>query len=57
MNSRVIGSILLIIAMSIGAGLLSLPVITAATGFFHATVMLIVIWLIIIVGALFILEV
>lgn len=57
MNSRVIGSILLIIAMSIGAGLLSLPVITAATGFFHATVMLIVIWLIITVGALFILEV
>ncbi len=57
MNSRVIGSILLIVAMSIGGGLLSLPVVTAASGFWYSSLMLCVIWLVSTLGALFILEV
>lgn len=57
MNSRVLGSILLIIAMSIGGGLLSLPVVTAEPGFFNSTLLLVLIWLITTVGSLFILEI
>ena len=57
MYSRVVGSILLIVAMSVGGGLLSLPVVTAAGGFLHSTLLLIVIYLVMTTGALFILEV
>jgi tyrosine-specific transport protein len=57
MNSKVIGSILLIVAMSIGGGLLSLPVVTAAGGFFNSTLLLIFTWLVITIGSLFILEI
>ncbi len=57
MNSRVFGSILLIIAMSIGGGLLSLPVVTAEGGFFNSSLLLTIIWLLTTVGSLFILEI
>lgn len=57
MTSRAFGSILLIIAMSIGGGLLSLPVVTAESGFFNSTLLLIIIWLITTISSLFILEV
>jgi tyrosine-specific transport protein len=43
--------------MSIGAGLLALPVATAAAGFYHSSLLLIVIWLLMTMGALCILEV
>jgi tyrosine-specific transport protein len=57
MNSRVFGSILLIIAMSIGGGLLSLPVVTAGAGFYNSTLLLVLIWLLTTIGSLFILEI
>lgn len=55
--SRIIGSILLIIAISIGGGLLSLPVVTAAGGFIHSSLLLIAIWLVMTIAAFFVLEV
>lgn len=57
MNSRVFGSILLIVAMSIGGGLLSLPVVTAESGFLNATLLLTIIWIVSNLGSLFILEI
>lgn len=57
LNSRVIGSILLIVAMSIGGGLLSLPVVTAVSGFFNSTILMVITWLITTISSLFILEV
>ncbi len=57
MNRRVIGSILMILGTSIGAGMLALPVVTATETFSVTAIGLLVAWLIMTVGALSILEV
>lgn len=57
MNSRFIGGILLIVGTSIGGGMLALPIANAATGFWQSTLFLILCWLLMTLGALFILEV
>ena len=57
MHSRFIGGLLLIIGTSIGGGMLALPVANAACGFWHATIFLILCWLLMTIGAFFILEV
>lgn len=57
MQSRFIGGILLIVGTSIGGGMLALPVANAATGFWQSSLFLIGCWVIMTLGALFILEV
>lgn len=57
MDLRLIGSILLVAGTSIGAGLLALPVATAAGGFINTSLVLFIIWLVMTIGAFFILEV
>ena len=57
MHSRFIGGLLLIIGTSIGGGMLALPVANAASGFWNSTIFLILCWLLMTLGAFFILEV
>ncbi len=54
---KVMGSILLVLAMSVGGGLLSLPAVTSSSGFFYSCLTLFLIWLIMTTSAFFILEV
>jgi len=56
-DSRLIGGILLIIGTSIGGGMLALPLSNAPTGFFNSTLLLILCWLTMVIGALAIIEV
>ena len=55
--NKIIGSILLIVGTSIGAGMLALPVTTAPGGFIGATILLFLCWLLMTFSALVILEV
>lgn len=57
MQSRFIGGILLIVGTSIGGGMLALPVANAAVGFWQSSLFLLLCWLLMTLGALFILEV
>ncbi len=57
MNGKVLGGILLIVGTSIGAGMLALPVTTAAGGFYHSLYLFVGIWAAMTLGAFFILEV
>lgn len=54
---RFIGGMFLIVGTSIGAGTLALPMVTAACGYDHAVALLIGAWLVMLLGALYILEV
>jgi tyrosine-specific transport protein len=56
MHSRFLGGILLIIGTSIGGGMLALPVANAATGFWQSSLFLFVCWILMTLGAFFILE-
>ncbi|MGQ3892084.1 amino acid permease [Legionella sp. CNM-4043-24] len=56
MNSRFLGGILLIVGTSVGGGMLALPVANVAAGFWLSSLMLILCWGIMTLGALFILE-
>jgi len=56
MISRVIGGILLIVGTSIGGGMLALPIANAGIGFFTSTLLLIFCWLLMTIGAFYILE-
>lgn len=56
MHSRFIGGILLIVGTSIGGGMLALPVANAATGFWQSSLFLFFCWLLMTLGAFFILE-
>ncbi len=57
MRSRFIGGVLLIVGTSIGGGMLALPVANAATGFWQSSLFLLLCWLLMTIGAFFILEV
>lgn len=57
MSSRFIGGLLLIVGTSIGGGMLALPVVNAASGFWMSSLFLIGCWLLMTAGAFFILEV
>lgn len=57
MRSRFIGGILLIVGTSIGGGMLALPIANAATGFWHSALYLLMCWIVMTLGAFFILEV
>lgn len=54
---KVLGGVLLIVGTSIGSGMLALPVVTAAGGFFHSSILLLTAWAVMTIGAFFILEV
>ncbi len=54
---KFLGALFLIIGTSLGAGMLALPVSNAPAGFLTSTVSLIVIWSVMMLGALLILEV
>lgn len=57
MNSKLIGSILLILGTSIGAGILGLPIAAAQLGFVGSIILLFVCWFVMITGSFLILEV
>ncbi len=57
MRSRFIGGVLLIVGTSIGGGMLALPVVNAATGFWQSSLFLLLCWSLMTLGALFVLEV
>ena len=57
MSSKLIGSILLIVGTSIGAGMLALPIATAQLGFVGSLILLCGCWFVMTAGAFFILEV
>lgn len=57
MDLKILGSILLIVGTSIGAGMLALPVTTAELGFAGSLVMLFVVWFVMTTSAYLLLEV
>lgn len=57
MNSKLIGGILLITGISIGAGMLGLPIAAAKLGFAGALILLVVCWFVMLSCAFLILEV
>lgn len=57
MDSKLIGSILLIVGTSVGAGMLALPIATAQLGFIGSLILLFVGWFIMTSGAFLLLEV
>lgn len=57
MNNKILGSTLLVIGTTIGAGMLALPMVSARSGFISASIALIAIWAIMTISGLFILEV
>lgn len=57
MDFKLLGSILLIVGTSIGAGMLALPIATAELGFFGSLFMLLTCWFVMTMGAFLVLEV
>lgn len=56
MNFKLLGSILLVVGTSIGAGMLALPIATAQLGFLGSLVLLFVCWIVMAAGAFLLLE-
>lgn len=56
-NTRFLGSIMLIVGTSIGGGMLALPVVTASSGFFASSMAIFIIWFFMTAGSLLVLEV
>lgn len=57
MDFKLLGSMLLIIGTSIGAGMLALPIVTGTIGFWGAIVLLVGCWILMTLGAFLLLEV
>jgi len=57
MDYKLIGSILLVIGTSVGAGMLALPIATAHLGFIGSLILLFVCWFVMTAGAFLLLEV
>lgn len=57
MDFKLLGSVLLIVGTSIGAGMLALPIATAQLGFYGSLVLLFTCWFIMTAGAFLLLEV
>lgn len=57
MDFKLLGSILLIVGTSVGAGMLALPIATAQLGFWGSLILLFVCWFVMTAGAFLILEV
>lgn len=56
MDFKLLGSILLIVGTSIGAGMLALPIATATLGFYGSLILLITCWAVMTAGAFLLLE-
>lgn len=56
MNLKFIGGILIIVGTCIGGGILALPVGTSPDGFLLSTIVLLCVWVLMVVGALYVLE-
>lgn len=56
MDFKLVGSILLIVGTSVGAGMLALPIATAQIGFLWSIVLLVTCWFVMTTGALLLLE-
>lgn len=56
MDFKLIGSILLIVGTSIGAGMLALPIATSQLGFLGSIILLVVCWFVMTTAAFYILE-
>src|SRR5437879_6258710 len=56
MNSKTLGSILIVAGTAIGAGMLATPIITAAAGFSYAALLMILLWGIMCISALLVTE-
>lgn len=57
MNSRLLGSILIVTGTAIGAGMLAIPIVTAELGFLLSTLLLLVSWAVMTLTAFLILHV
>lgn len=57
MKSKILGGVLLIIGTSLGAGMLALPLVTAAGGYLHSFWLFIAMWLLTVFAAFLLLEV
>lgn len=57
MNFKLLGSILLVVGTSIGAGMLALPIATAQLGFPGSLILLFICWIVMAAGAFLLLEV
>lgn len=57
MNTKALGGILLLIGTSIGAGMLALPLVLAKVGFIYSICLLCLCWLVMYLGASYMLEV
>jgi tyrosine-specific transport protein len=57
MDFKLLGSILLIVGSSIGAGMLALPIVTAELGFIGSIILLFVCWAVVTTAAFILLEV
>ncbi|MBX3708196.1 MAG: tryptophan/tyrosine permease [Gammaproteobacteria bacterium] len=57
MDFKLLGSILLVVGTSVGAGMLALPIATAQLGFLGSLILLFVCWFVMTAGAFLILEV
>lgn len=57
MKSKLIGGVLLIFSISIGGGMLALPMAVAAGGFFHSMLLFLGAWFVTVLAAFYILEV
>src|SRR5689334_21191804 len=57
MDFKLLGSILLVIGTSVGAGMLALPIATAQLGFVGSLILLLVCWFVMTSGAFLLLEV
>lgn len=57
MDTKIIGSILLVVGTTIGAGMLALPIATAQLGFVGSIALLFICWFVMTSGALLLLEV
>lgn len=57
MDFKLLGSILLIVGSSIGAGMLALPIVTAELGFIGSLILLLVCWAVVTTAAFILLEV
>lgn len=56
MDFKLLGSILLIVGTSIGAGMLALPIATAELGFYGSLILLVTCWAVMTAGAFLLLE-
>lgn len=57
MFNKIVGGVLLIIGTSIGASILALPMVTASAGITHSSILLLVSWMFMTLGAFCVLEV